>query len=210
MIRSHDVRAAVLAALGLLAGACGSLRVAVDSSPSAPFASYRTFDWVAPADTSEDARFPGLRKAGRAEILAKLTEKGYRKAEGDQVPDFRVQFYAFVESNPDSVESVDVADAHTTRTEEEEAEPPGSTSAGVPNEEAPALVTGDTDIAIGDMDLEDLETGDLVLEAVDGPSKKLVWRGRGQGVADAKKPLPELLQALDRVLDKFPDAGYGR
>lgn len=201
--------ALALGALGLLAAGCASVGVTTESDASAPFASYRTWDWVAPDDNSEDPRFPGLRKAGRERIAAALEAKGYQHVEAGKSPDFRVQFYAFIEEEKEPVveEEEDVQQAETPEPEL----PPARTR--TPAHPRPIRneheATGTADILLENVELDALETGDLVVEAVDGKSWQLVWRGRGRGVADPKKPQPELLRALDKVVGRFPDAGFG-
>lgn len=195
------------AALGLLAAGCASsIRVSTHGDPSAPFATYRTFDWVSPADTSDDPRFPGLRKAGRQEIAAGLETKGYLRAERGEAPDFRVQFYAFLQKEKEVLE--DEEDVHQTDTTEPPLPPADSASPGHPRAEPPSREVEGEGAVVEAVEVAELETGDLVVEVLDGRSSELVWRGIGRGIADEKAPQGELLQALRRVIERFPEVAH--
>ena len=46
--------------------------------------------------------------------------------------------------------------------------------------------------------------GTLIIDIVDRKGKELVWRGVGSGVLDRNDPRKNLLEAVQRVLSKFP------
>ena len=46
--------------------------------------------------------------------------------------------------------------------------------------------------------------GTLVIDIVDQKRKELVWQGVGKGVLDRSNPASNLLEAVQKILEKFP------
>lgn len=191
-------------AAAALAG-CSSLHVTTQVDPAARFIAYRSFDWVAPGDVSEDPAFPGLRREGRRVISEQLEDKGYRPAEEGRSPDLIVQFYAFVERDRETI-ALPEHEEHQSATPDPQLPPARSRNPAMPRPKDPSAESSAENLGIEELETEELEVGDLVLEALDGRTHQVVWRGVGRGILDAKTPTKDLEKALKRVLAEFPDA----
>jgi len=187
-----------------VAAGCASFHVSTQVDPAASFAAYHTFSWVSPEDRSEDPAFPGLRREGRRVVTEELEAKGYRVAEGG-TPDLVVQFYAFVERDRETIALPEHEESEVA-TPEPELPRARTRNPSTPRPEDPVAESSAEDVAIEELETEDLEVGDLVLEALDGRTRQVVWRGIGRGILDSKTPTNDLERALKLVLEEFPGA----
>lgn len=166
--------------------ACANLDTSYDYDPSADFSSYRTFDF-----------FPGGREVSgnptldtpfvddriRAALLSSLAQKGYRRVE-DRSPDFYVNYHLSVR---EKISSSNVNLHYGVGTV-------GS--------------WGGVGIGTSTPSIRQYEEGTLVIDAIDGASRALVWRGTGSGALD-RNPTPEsttrgVQRAVEEILQRFP------
>ena len=177
-------RRSLLLAAALLA--CASVRVAHDYDPEADFAAYRTFDFFPggrelSGNPTLDTPFVDARI--RAALERELAAKGYRKV-ADRTPDFYVNYHLSVQQKI-SNSTVNVHD--------------GVGSYGS---------WGGVGIGTSSPRIRQYEGGTLVVDFVDGASRKLVWRGTGSGALD-RDPTPEetrrgIVAAVREILAQFP------
>jgi len=92
------------AALALLvagSGACSTLKVETQFDPNAPFASYRTYAWLATEPGAQDPaplRIPAVRKMVITAVDRELAAKGMVRTIPDSNPDFLVSVMGAAQS----------------------------------------------------------------------------------------------------------------
>lgn len=177
---------ALLCLLLLLPTACATVRVNQDYDSSVDFARYRTFDWfpgsreLAGGDGVGD---PFLEERIRAAVGRELVTKGFTRARGG-APDFYVNYHVSVQQK--------------------------LTSSGVSVGYGVGSVGswGGVGMGMRTNPVRQYEEGTLVLDFVDGASRKLVWRGTGSK-ALSRSPTPEqttatIDAAAREILAQFP------
>ncbi|MGI9592703.1 MAG: DUF4136 domain-containing protein [Myxococcota bacterium] len=166
--------------------ACAGVSVNQDYDPSADFASYRSFDWfpgsreLAGGGQLED---PFLERRIRTAVGRELAAKGYVRAGGAR-PDFYVNYHVSVQQKLTS-SGMNVGY--------------GVGSYGS---------WGGVGIGMRTNPVRQYEEGTLVIDFIDGASRKLVWRGTGSK-ALARSPTPEqttatIDTATREILKQFP------
>lgn len=181
----HLLSLALLSAALLLAG-CAP-RVLVEQDSHAPFARYHSFAWVNPPmgpvkDPILDSQI--LEERVKRAVVAALTARGYVQTAPDKSPDFIVTYHTAsrqkIESSGASF-SFGFVDAW----------PAGFGSVIVP---------------VGN-NVESHEEGTLMLDVLDGKSKRLVWRGwTSDWVRQENYSDKAINEAVRDILAKFPSA----
>jgi hypothetical protein len=175
-------RSALLLPALLLAGlgGCASWTVRSETRPSAPLASYRTYQWAAPSPSPEADRLVDQRVRDR--VAVDLAQKGIRPATVGETPDFYVEYA--VGSGP-RVQTVayDWGRGNNIGGSGQTATPP-----------APSLQP------------YAYSEEELVLDFIDARSGRIFWRGYASYVVD--RP-PEVAtgktdEAVGRILRKYP------
>jgi len=172
-----------LAAL-LLLSACGP-RIYVEQDQAIPLARYHSFAWVSPPagpvrDPILDSQI--LEERVKRAVESELAGRGFVLTEADRSPDFLVTYHTAskekLESSGASF-SFGIVDAF----------PNGFGSVFVPV--AP--------------DLRSRQEGTLMLDVIDGRSKRLVWRGWTSGwVNQDSYNEAAVASAVQQILAKFP------
>lgn len=160
-------------------------RVMVEHDASAGFGGYHHYAWVSPPpgpvkDPILDSQI--LEDRVRQAVAATLTARGYQAVAADAAPDFIVTYHTSskqqIESSGPSF-SFGIVDAF----------PAGFGSVAVP---------------IGG-NVESREQGTLMLDIIDGHSKRLVWRGWTTGwVNQDNYSEKAVTQAVREILARFP------
>ncbi len=180
-----------LALLALPAAACSPVKVSTNQVPGASqkVARYQTYAWLPSQPKDEAPGNPFVEANLKQGVDCDLAAKAFRRVEPSQNPDFWVGWHLTMART--SVESLNAACGYTL-------EPTYGAPAGY----------GGGGLAPPGTYAPDYEQGTLILDIVDAPSNKLVWRGSakadlGAGVAgsDADK---KVHKAVDKVLAKFP------
>jgi hypothetical protein len=172
--------------LVLLASACSTVSVNQDYAPDVDFRAYRSFDWfpghreVAGEGGVSD---PFLEERIRNAVTRELAAKGLRKVSGGS-PDFWVNYHVSVQQKLTS-SGVNVGY--------------GVGSYGS---------WGGVGIGMGTNPVRQYEEGTLMIDFIDGRSRKLVWRGTGSK-ALSRNPTPEdTTRTVDltthEILKQFP------
>ena len=176
-----------LLAVGLSLAACSGLKVGHDYDPSADYSGYRSFDFFPGGkELSGNPHLdtPFVEARIRESIVSTLTSRGYQKVE-DRTPDFYVNYHLSVQQKLSS-SNVNVHYGVGSY---------GSWGGvGIGTSTAPRV--------------RQYEEGTLVIDLIDGASRKMVWRGTGSGALD-RDPTPEettrgVSNAVTKILDQFP------
>jgi hypothetical protein len=175
------------------AHACAPVKVGYDFDPQADFSSYRTFDWL--AETQEATGDRRVDNAGadirmRTAIGAQLNQKGYRLAVQGQ-PDFYVAYSLGLHDGTPDVSSRYLSDGMAGR--------PFSHSVDSRSVDGQRDTAPRPDANIG---------GSLLIDIVEGASRRLVWRGTADGKVDPSLTAAERnerVRAIVRdMLSHFP------
>ncbi|HET7651097.1 MAG TPA: DUF4136 domain-containing protein [Gammaproteobacteria bacterium] len=163
-------------------------RVMVEHDSSASFGAYQRFAWVSPPQTPvKDPILDSQILEGRVKqaVISELTARGYIEVAADQNPDFVVTYHTASKQQLESTGSsfsVGFIDAF----------PHGFGSVVVP---------------VGGSNVETREQGTLMLDVIDGKSKRLVWRGWTTGwVSQSNYSEQAVNQAVREILARFPPA----
>lgn len=171
----------------VLAGCAPSIRVSHDYDPSADYSGYRTWSWLAqPVPEVIDPRVHNdlVDERVRRVVERALASKGYQKLDPGQ-GDFGVRYHAAIEGKV-SVQTINDTYGY-----------------------GPGWGPGPARGATTQTYVREWNEGTLVLDVVDGKSRKLVWRASAQAEVSAEPPPPEerdetLKQAVDDMLADFP------
>jgi hypothetical protein len=182
------MRRLVLFAPAVLASvvACSPITVNTSFDPASNFARLRTFAWVEPIEGEDPAKdvAPDFRMRLRAAVEKVLANKGFIRAAEGVEPDCRIAYYRHLQ--------------------------PGAwiTTWGYPYgpwrvdrwgyRYDPWLVGWRR------VEVQHFEVGTLVLDIVDAKTSKLSWRGWGRGVLDPRRSGEQLLDAVRKVIGRFP------
>lgn len=178
--------ARLLPALLVALLACSGVSVNQDYDPSADFLRYRTFDWF-PGDRqlTGDAEIdnPFLDQRIRNAVSRELGTRGYQKV-GDRTPDFFVNYHVSVQQKL-TTSGMNVGY--------------GVGSYGS---------WGGVGVGMSTSPVRQYEQGTLVIDFIDGASRKLVWRGTGTK-ALSRNPTPDettatIDSATHEILQQFP------
>ncbi|HET7921205.1 MAG TPA: DUF4136 domain-containing protein [Gammaproteobacteria bacterium] len=171
--------------LALALAACAP-RVMVEQDASAPFQGYHRFAWVSPPpgpvrDPILDSQI--LEGRVRDAVTAALGARGYERVAPEAQPDFIVTY-------------------HTSSKQELES---SGASFSLGFVDAFPTGFGSVVVPIGGGNLESREQGTLMLDILDGHSKRLVWRGWTSGrVNQDNYSQAAITRAVHEILARFP------
>ncbi len=157
--------------------ACSSVRVVVDYDEATDFGAYRTFQFVHPkhqARGGAPVRNPVFNRDVMREIKPILESKGFAEAPNRDRADLLIVFYAAVQNQRDFV--------------------------------SPSYRIGRWGRvwAVRPGHFVNYKEGTLVIDIVDRKKQDLVWQGVGRGVLDRVNPRKDLIEAVEKILEKFP------
>ncbi|HVW69100.1 MAG TPA: DUF4136 domain-containing protein [Steroidobacteraceae bacterium] len=170
-----------LASLGLILGACASVRVGSDFDHSASFSGYHTYSWM--ERTHRGSRNPLVAQRARDAIQAELTRKGYTNVSEGGSADFVVDFTI------GSRERMDV---------ESYPAPYGAGYWG-PGWWGPYWGSS--------VDVRQYREGTLSIDIFDGHSHRPVWHGWAKKEltrSDIERSEAPIRDAVEKVLSRFP------
>ena len=155
---------------------CASVAVRVDYDEAAVFTDYQSFHFVRPKRQQGRGavRNPLVTKEILREIKPIMEAKEYTEAASQNDADLLVVFYAMVQNRRDFV-------SPTYRVGRW----------GRVRRTSPGRVVR-------------YKEGTLVIDMVDNKKKELVWQGVGTGVLDRSDPAGNLVEAVEKILEKFP------
>lgn len=169
--------------LVLLLSSC-SPRIYVEQDNTAQFASYRSYAWVSPpAAPVRDPILDSQILEGRVQqaVEADLKARGYVEAPSADSADFLVTYHTASKQKIESSGS--------------------SFSLGIVD----AFPRGFGSVVVGGPQVESREEGTLMLDIIDGKSKRLAWRGWTMGwVNQGNYTAEAVADAVHQILDKFP------
>ncbi|MGH8369608.1 MAG: DUF4136 domain-containing protein [Gammaproteobacteria bacterium] len=179
------LRRIVLVLSALVALTACAPQVMVEHDPNAAFTGYHRFAWVDPPPTP--VKNPILdsqifEDRVKQAVEAGLTARGYVETSPDQTPDFIVTY-------------------HTTS--EQQLQSTGSSfSLGIVD--AFPFGFGSVVVPVGG-NVESHEQGTLMLDIIDGHSKRLVWRGwTSEWLSQENYSEQAVSQAVQEILARFP------
>jgi hypothetical protein len=166
--------------------ACTSVKVSQDYDRSESFTNLHTFDFFPGGrELTGNVRVdsPFIDQRVRLALIRTLTLKGYDKV-SERTPDFYVNYHVSLERR---IESSGIDAYYGTGTW-------GS--------------WGGVGIGVGASPVREYDEGTLIIDFVDGHSRKLVWRGTGTRRV-ASDPAPEqttkaIDESVDEILKQFP------
>ena len=171
--------------LGLSLAGCAP-RIYTEQDDQASFGGFHSYAWVAPAP-GKNVKDPILDSQileGRVHraVTAELKNRGFEEVAADANPDFVVTYHT---SNKEKIESTGPSFSFGFV----DAFPRGFGAVAVP-------VGGD---------VQSREEGTLMLDVIDGKSKRLVWRGWTKGWVSQDSYTDEAVKsAVQQILAKFP------
>ena len=171
--------------LALLLAGCAP-RIYTEQDDQASFGGYHSYAWVAPTP-GKNVRDPILDSQileGRVHraVSAEFKQRGFEEVAADANPDFVVTYHT---SNKEKIESTGPSFSFGFV----DAFPRGFGAVAVP-------VGGD---------VQSREEGTLMLDVIDGKSKRLVWRGWTKGWVSQDSYTDEAVKsAVQQILAKFP------
>jgi hypothetical protein len=181
MYRLRTLTAALACVAPLLLTACPTLEVYTAKSPTASFASYRTYihgpPEKAPTGFASTALSAPVWKMVQADVDREMAAKGYKTVAAGADPDF------FIRS--------------------------GSGSQKVKRDEAAPVHSGAHFVG-GDIASEYWE-GTLIIDVFDARNNQLVWHGSSKRAIDPAAPVTpdSVARAVAAILLSFPAAGNG-
>ncbi len=158
--------------------------VYVEQDPAAALAGYHRFAWLPPApgavkDPILDSQIFEAR-VQRA-VLAELQTRGFQPVAADAGPDFLVTYHTVSKQKLESSGS--------------------NFSVGIVD----AFPHGFGSVVVGGPDVQTREEGTLMLDVIDGRSKRLVWRGWMKSwVSQNNYSDQAVAEAVQQILAKFP------
>lgn len=174
-----------VALLTVLVAGCAP-RVMVEQDTNASFSGYHTFAWLSPPATQvKDPILDSQILEGRVKqaVVAELVARGYREVAASEAPDFTITY-------------------HTASKQQIESSGP-SFSFGFVDSFPSGF--GSVVVPVGGNNVESREQGTLMLDVIDGHSKRLVWRGWTSGwVSQSNYSEKAVRQAVREILAKFP------
>lgn len=179
----------LLLPLALLVTACSSYSVKTDYDRSAPYASYKTFDWyAASARAKAQARGtenPIMDRRVKAAVERELAAKGY-KLETRAEPDFLVTYYPVYRNRKSHVRT--------------------TVGVGLGGWRRPWGYGVGTRFTTGEA--LHWKEGTIVLEVVDGKSNQLVWQAVAEGALTGldhpEEAEAQVAKAVKDLLERFP------
>lgn len=183
-----------LALLALPAAACSTVKVSTNELPGAEqvMARYHTYAWLPKRPTDESHANPFVEAHLIQAVDRDLASKEYRRVEPSENPDFLIGWHVTTQE----------------RTAAAAINPYWGYTWGPPFGPPPAY--GGGGLAPPGAYAPEYERGTLILDIIDSPSNKLIWRGTARadlGTAatggDAHK---KVHKAVDKILAKFPPA----
>lgn len=181
---------ALIVLLSIAAAGCSSVRTHFDFDPSTNFSAWQTYAWYpagSPATGNPRLDNPLLHDRIQAAVDRTLAARGYSKMP-DATPDFYVNYHLSTD------ERIDVRTMNRVYV----GGPRGSHWGGA----------GWSGVAWADTVIDQYEEGTLVIDFVDVPARRLVWRGSGTRRL-AREPHPNRVtqrvnEAVDEILRRFP------
>lgn len=173
-----------LAGLAFLLAAC-SPRVYVEQDDAANLQGYHSYAWVTPPagpvkDPILDSQI--LESRVHKAVSAEMAARGFQEVAPDGNPDFMVTYHTAAKQKIESTGasfSFGIVDAF----------PHGFGAVGFP---------------VGP-DVESRDEGTLMLDVIDGKSKRLAWRGWTTGLLNQDNYSDKAVaEAVKNILDKFP------
>ena len=169
---------ALMAVILLVLTGCASVRVSAQYDKETNFSVYKTYRFQKPnvrqGSRQRVVNNPIFAKDVLQEINAIMESKGFTEAESDERADLLVVFYAHTQNEIDWV--------------------PGTYRVGRFGrvwQTSPGHTVR-------------YKTGTLVIDIVDRANKELVWQGIGEGVLGRNNPSQKLVEAVEKILEKFP------
>ncbi|MGH8371321.1 MAG: DUF4136 domain-containing protein [Gammaproteobacteria bacterium] len=173
--------------LALSLTACAP-RVMVEHDANAGFGGYHSFAWASPPPTPvKDPILDSQILEGRVKqaVVGELTARGYVQAAAGEASDFIITY-------------------HTASKQQLESTGPSFSFGFV---DAFPSGFGSVVVPVGGNNVESREQGTLMLDIIDGHSKRLVWRGWTTGwVSQSNYSEKAVNQAVREILAKFPPA----
>jgi hypothetical protein len=168
----------VLAMVVVMAG-CSSTKVMVNYDEVVDFSQYQSYHFVRPKNETKQPKRkqvpdPFFNKEVVREIKPILDAKGFQEAASLEEADLLIHFYSFVQNRRDYVP----AGYRVGRYGRVWRTRPGH--------------------------VVQYKEGTLVIDIVDARKKELVWQGVGQDVLNRQDPGENLVEAVEKVLAKFP------
>jgi hypothetical protein len=178
-------RLSILALAAALAG-CSTLKVGTEFDPKAPFASYKTYAWIAPAPGPEQAppiRDPRIREFAMQVVDREMARKGLVKTTLESNPDFLVSIIGW------SKTEVSVSNYGYTY---------GGAYAYGPYYHGPVVAVPVTEV-------RQYTDGTMLLDFVDAKTKQLVWRGTATDAITSPESVRSSIDAATRkLLEHYP------
>ena len=183
----------VLAVMWLTAACAPSPKIGYDFDRNADFRTYHTYAWL-----SGDQEKTGDRRADsssvdmriRIAVGTQLRMKGYQ-ALPEGRPDFYVAYHIGLKDSSPSISTQYYSDGMAGRAFSHSADTRSATNSTPSLNEPPSYLTGS-----------------LLIDIIDGASKKLVWRGTAAGEVDpglTSQQRDERTKAIVRdILSRFP------
>ena len=170
----------------LLAGACSPISVSTQYDARLDFARYRTFAWApkSPGRGPVEAVARGFRARLERAVELALVAKGFTVSRSKPEPDLLLDYHAYLHLGRDvrvSNYGYDVL-------------PSLGTDWGY--DCCPFNESG--------VEEHDYQEGTLVLEVIEAPTRRLVWRGTARGMADPELTDQMLLREARKLVDNFP------
>ncbi len=178
-------RVSILALAAALAG-CSSLKVNTEYDPTAPYATYKTYAWIANPPGPEQApaiRNPVIQQQVVAAVDREMARKGFALTKPDASPDVLVSVHGWAQQR---IEVTNYGYSY------------GGAYAYGPYRPMP--VPGGTDV-------HTYTDGTLLLDFVDAKAKKLVWRGTASDTfssPDLNAVKRSVDEAARQLLDAYP------
>jgi len=158
---------------------CASVNVTVHYDQATNFGHYQTFYFVKPTPQQKAGagalRNPIFTKEIMDEIKSTMEGKGFVEANTQKDADLWMVFYAFVQQHREYV--------------------------------PPAYRVGRWGHRVWQVKPGQViryKEGTLVIDMVDNKNQELVWQGVGTGILDRMNPTENLLEASEKILEKFP------
>jgi len=184
-----SILAAALLAFTLACG-CAPISVHVRYDPKVDFSDYKTFDWIPRPEKDNPAAdvVPGFREKVRLTLERLLAERGITPAPEGSQADLHVAFYFHISQH--------------------------SRAWWVSNWGYPYYPWVGywgyrwdpwfDPWSPGWVEVVSYDVGTMVVDVVEAKTKRLVWRGWGRGVTDPQAPDQKLLEAVRRIMNRFP------
>ena len=178
-------RLSILALAAALAG-CSSLKVNTEYDPTAPYPSYKTYAWLAAQPGPEQAppvRNPIVQAQIQAAVDRELKAKGFTLTSLDTNPDLLVTVHGWAQNR------IEVNNYGY-----------GYTGVYTYGPYRPAM-------PVSSIEVQNYTDGTMLLDFVDGKTKKLVWRGTASDTFS--NPTPDVVkrtvdEAVRQLMQAYP------